>query len=341
MTNACSRPRGDERKSRQAVGGGDCIICVKERPDGPALEVLQVVEGMSHRREAKRVEIPILMVVRNPHKEAAAMWVVHRAEVTASLKRFRLPDENSSGVEGWEERDSHKKPLMDMVRSLYAGRLCDNPGEPGTALFWCRENCLGVAQTATKLSLKGPSGCFDKTDEIPLDPKFQQGERPSYCSFLLPSVAAGQTDIFVLWLTLEGESYQRLIGDRGVFTVDSYTRLLRQIEAFDLEDATDEGNEFHRQHMEPDGAIIAPAAYDIVIFQGELGTPISVETGSICILQVQPEDKLLAEQVLWFYSQPEEFYLVLRYESATAPKPAANGFVVRNRAGAPSCAASH
>jgi hypothetical protein len=313
------------------VGGGDCVICVKQDPNWPALEVSQVIEGLAHHRAEERVDIPILMVVRNPGDTPIALRVAHRAFVMASLKRFRFRPERS-GVKGWEDQDPYKKRLMDVMRGLYAGRLQENPDKPGTALFHRRVNCLVAQQEPETLSLDGPDGCFLQKDELDPPPQFAQAETPSFCSYLLPPVAPRQAELFVLWLTLEGPSYRRLVGKGGTFTVDSHTRLLRQIKAFDVDLASDAGKDFYHRHVEPDQAIITSAAYDIVIFQGDLGDPIAVEAGSICILQVQPDDKSLAEKVLWFYGQPEEFYLVLRYESAsTAPKPATNGFVVGNR----------
>lgn len=313
------------------AGGGDCIVCVRQEPGGPGLDVLQVIEGLAHHRVDERVDIPMLMAVRNPGTTRVAMRVVHRAFVKASLKRFRFRAPCSAAKDGWEDRDPYKKRLMSVMRSLYAGRLRKNPDKPGTALFHARVNCLRARQEAEVLSLDGPGGCFSKQDEVDLSPEFDQGEVPSFCSYLLPPVEPGQGELFVLWLTLEGDSYRRLVGDGRLFTVDSYSRLLRQIKAFDVPEAPDEGKKLHRDHVQPDQAIIAPAAYDIVIFQGNLGDPIAVEAGSICILQVQPEDEHLAEKVLWFYGQPEEFYLVLRYESVGEAKPATNGFVVGKR----------
>ena len=329
MTKACNRAQSEQIPRQAMVEGGDCIVCMAEKPDGSPLEVIQVIEGIAHHREDERIDLPFLMVVHNSHRtEAARLRVVHRASVTASLRRFRFHASQSSAVEGWEGRDPRHKQMMDTLRALYAGRLHENPDEPGTALFWGRMNCLGVHQKAIKLSLNGPDGCFGDTDELSLPPEFPQEETPSYCSFLLPPVAPRQTELFVLWLTLEGKSYRRLIGDSGIFTVDSCTRLLRQIKAFDLEVASAKGRDFYYQYIEPKKSLISPAAYDVVILQGEMGDPIAVEDGSICILQVQPEIEHLARQVLWFFGQPDEFYLILRYESAETWKPATTGFVV-------------
>jgi hypothetical protein len=102
---------------------------------------------------------------------------------------------------------------------------------------------------------------------------------------------------------------------------------------FDLDEASDEGREFYRQHIEPADSIIGPDRYDIVIFQDDLGDTIAVEFGSMYILQVESSDKRLADQTLWFYGQPEEFYLILRYESPTAPREETFGFVVSNVVG--------
>jgi hypothetical protein len=331
MTGDSTECRWHPRQA--AVGGGDCVVCVKQDPDGPALEVSQVIEGMAHHRDLDRVDIPILMAVRNPGDVPVAMRIVHRAFVKASLKRFRFRPEGPSGKKGWEEKDPYKQQLMDVLRGLYAARLREDPENPRTALFYRRVNCLGTQQEPETLSLDGPDGCFLQEDEFDPPPQFDQGETPSFCSYMLPPVAPRQADLFVLWLTLEGPSYQRLVRQGGMFTVDSHSRLLRQIKAFDVDLASENGRDFYCRHVAPRQAIISPAAYDIVIFQGDMGDPIAVEAGSICILQVQPEDKSLDSKVLWFFGQPEEFYLVLRYESVPAePRPATNGFVVGKRA---------
>lgn len=322
-----TKREGDARQGRE--GRGDCIVCVKQHPDGLGLEVRQVVEGLAHHRNRRRVDIPILIAVRNPHDVPVAMRVVHRAFVKASLKQFRFRSAGSAAKEGWEDRDPSKKQLMSVMRALYAGRLREDPDKPGTAIFHARMNCLRALPEAETFSLDGPGGCFSERDEVDLSPEFDQGEAPSFCSYMLPHVEPGQGELFVLWLTLEGDSYERLIGDGRLFTVDSYSRLLRQIKAFDVPEAPDDGKRVYRDHIQPQGAIIAPAAYDIVIFQGNLGDPMVIEAGSVCILQVQPEDVRLSEKVLWFYGQPEEFYLVLRHKSAGAKtKSVASGFVV-------------
>lgn len=293
----------------------DCIICAREHPDGPDLKVDQVIEGLAHRREEERVEIPILLNVRNPDDDVpAVMRVVHRTFVTARLQRFRFDSEN---------------PLLSTMRDLYAGRLRPRSEDPSTAFFHRRINCLRATPEPDIVGLNGPGGCFEGKDEVELTPEFDQGDEPSFSSFLLPPVAPRRRELFVLWLTLEGESYRQLVGDGRLFTVDSYSRLLRQLKTFDVPNAPEAGKKIYRDYIEPPAAIIAPAAYDIVIFQGDLGDPIAVEAGSICILPVQPENKQLAENVLWFYGQPKEFYLVLRYGPPSGgTQPATEGFVV-------------
>jgi len=344
MAKACN-DSGDDRESRRTVvgSGGDCIVCIKKSPKDDDLKIIQIVEGMAHHRNEQRVEMPILMVVHNPHDKPLEMRVVHRAFVEVSLKRF-YPSENPQPRDSWERRDPKKKPLMDVLRDLYAGRLRGIQGNPEAALFHQRVNFLGSKQEANMLSLKGPDDCFADKDERNLEPEFDRevlwdqqpidssGKKrePSYCSYLLPAIAARKTELFVLWLTLKGTSYQRLIGDSGTFTVDSDARLLRQIRAFDLKNASVDGKKTYKKYIEPEGSILTPTAYDIVVFQGKLGDSIVVATGSICILQVQPKKESLAKQVLWFYGQPEEFYLVLRYGSESLPMSATTGFVVNN-----------
>ena len=74
---------------------------------------------------------------------------------------------------------------------------------------------------------------------------------------------------------------------------------------------------------------MAPLAYDIVIFQ-ELGDRVAVKAESVCILRVQPDNRQLADKVLWFFGKPaDEFFLMLTYATPSPPAPApSNGFVV-------------
>ena len=130
---------------------------------------------------------------------------------------------------------------------------------------------------------------------------------------------AGEKSVFTVSATINPKTYERLVGDR--FSVDSYTRLKRDIEADDLNGADERTVDFYNANIRPDKAVIAPQAYDIVIFQ-KLGHPVQVKSESIKITPGHPANEQLAKEVLWFFGQPEEFFLNLSYSEVCQDSPA-------------------
>ncbi len=137
-----TKREGDARQGRE--GRGDCIVCVKQHPDGLGLEVRQVVEGLAHHRNRRRVDIPILIAVRNPHDVPVAMRVVHRAFVKASLKQFRFRSAGSAAKEGWEDRYPSRQQLMSVIRALFSLLRREDPVKPGAAMFLAGISCVRV-----------------------------------------------------------------------------------------------------------------------------------------------------------------------------------------------------
>jgi len=287
-----------------ATGNSDCVICVKEHPakEKAGLEVLQVIEGLAYHPEVPTVEIVFIFVVQNSGLSPTRLRVVHRGGVDSSFQPFTLES---------------NLPRDGILRELYADRIKRNDDVPGTIRFHKRINCLGLDPEPLEVSLAGPGSCFSRSkDAISLTSEVMDaGESPAYTSYLIPPtdhdpMPAGECCIFTLCSTLHRETYKRLVKDR--FSVDSYTRLKRDIETQDWPNADEKAKDFYNKHIRPQDAVIAPQAYDIVIFQN-LGHPVEVKSESIRITPGRPANQELSDQVLWFFGQPEEFFLILGY----------------------------
>jgi hypothetical protein len=295
-----------------ATGSSDCIICAREYPEEagkedskePRLEVLQVIEGLAYHPEVPTVEIVFIFVVQNSRPGPSRLRVVHRGGVDSSLQPFTLES---------------NLPQDRILRGLYADRIKRNDDVPGTIRFYKRINCLGRDLEPVVVSLAGPGSCFSRSkDAISLTPEVSDAaENPAYTSYLIPPadydpMPAEERCIFTLCTTLHKETYERLVTDR--FSVDSYTRLKRDIETQDLPHADQRAKDFYDRYIRPEHAIIAPQAYDIVIFQ-KLGGPVEVKSESIRITAGRPANGELSDEVLWFFGQPEdeEFLLILSY----------------------------
>jgi hypothetical protein len=292
------------------------VICVGDRSESPRIEIDQVIEGLAYHRAKGRVEIRLFFVVHNPTNENAGFRVVHRGDVEAELRPFTFETDDA---------------VAETISALYAARLKPNDGDKQTAYFHSRVNCLGASPVPEVVSLTGPGGCFKgRKDSLRLNAEFGRGPMPSYTSFRIPEIAAGERSLFQMSLTISGASYDYLVKSPPWFSVDSYTRLLRDIRAYDLQRANDEAKRLFEESIAPEAFHLIPTAYDIVIFQA-LGDPVQVLSGSLAILPVRPDDPVLAEEVLWFFGQPaSEFYLKLDFADSPAERvPKANGFVVR------------
>jgi hypothetical protein len=217
------------------------------------------------------------------------------------------------------------EPSDRILRELYVDRIQRSEDDPKTIRFHKRINCLGLDSNAIVVSLAGPGSCFSsRVDGIHLTPELlDDSGDPAYTSYLIPSrdrdpISAGECTIFKVSAKLHQQTYERLVADR--FSVDSYTRLKRDIETQDLEYAGQEAKNFYNEYIKPQGAIVAPEAYDIVIFQ-TLGHRVEVRSESIRITPGRPPSAHLSNQVLWFFGQPEEFFLNLSYAEVDCLSP--------------------
>jgi len=287
--------------------GSDCVICTKGEPTQSGLRILQVTEALSFHPGAWTVDILLDFVYKHDGDDPVTLRVIHRGSTTATLHQFSLEA---------TEDERHK-----ILLALYAGRF--KKGEPlsNTIYFHPRVNCYGVDPEGIPVSILGPGKCFQGIDDgYELSPEIGgAGTDPMFTSYLLPPrgsqpIPPGESGVFRLRLKIGQETYRRLVGDGTNFSVDSYTRLMRNMEAYDLAHADLRIRSLYLTRVKPPGATIEPEAYDIVVFNGSgLGQPVIVKSGSISITPATPTEKHLKKKVLWFLGQPGEFYLKLGY----------------------------
>jgi hypothetical protein len=290
----------------------DCVICTKEAPDSPGVKIEQVIEGLVYHRRGKRGEILLLFLIHNPNRNPTAFRIVHRGNVSAELRPFSF---------------SFESEALETIKSLYSERIREKKGDPQTALFHKRINCLSASLEPVEASLLGPSRCFENGHRsIPLDRDFPASSAPSFSSFLVPALDPGERVLFTVSIDMDINPY--LPDDPPFFSVDSYTRLVRDILAYDVPNATPQGRDLFLRSIEPKQYHLAPDAYDIVIFQ-QLGDPVVVSSESICIVRVRPDNEELAAKVLWFFGKPvDEFYMVLSYARDGSNRADNSGFAI-------------
>jgi len=291
-------PHGKEPQDRT-----DCVIFTTDPPSRRGLRVLQVVERLTYYREKEKVDIVLDVFTKHEGDKPLRYRIVHRGWVTATLQAFRV------GKQG----DERQK----VFSQLYADRINRNPSDPQTVLFFPRVNCFGTSQRATTVSLLGPGRCFEQLDNgTTLNPEIPTGPGAAFTSFLLPppgcnEIMPGECAVCRIALSLPGETYRRfVVSDR--FTVESYSRLLRCIETYDLQHADEAQIDLYETSMRSRDAVIKPERYDIVIHQHP-GGEVVAEGGSISITPARIRDEQLAKKVLWFFGEPTEFNLKLRF----------------------------
>jgi hypothetical protein len=272
----------------------------------------QVVEGLRYSRKDKCVDITLILELENGSDISACVRVVHRGDVDGWLEPFTFDPENDA---------------LRLLTRLYSDRIVRNPDNPRGALFYPRVNCLAVADQPAEVSLDGPGKCFaGKAGLLKLERETPKGVHPSFTSFLLPAITPKTRELFVLRLRFGQPTYEYLVGPW--FSVSSYRRLLSDIATFDMVNASPQAQDLFRGSIEPVEAHIVPEAYDIVLFQ-DIGDPVEVMDGSVCILPVRHDDDGLARQVLWFYGKPaSDFYLELRYAACRPAGPPEDCFIV-------------
>lgn len=289
-------------------GGSDCVIITEEEPGPTGIRILHAIESLAYRPHGgdQKVLIWVDFVLVHEGTKPARIRIVHRGKTGASLVKFSLGGGND--------------PRQRILRELYADWI--EPTSDGKLDFYERVNCYGRAPTPIRLSTAGPGDCFaDGQVEMPLTAEIESPHPyQAYSSYLIPPRASrkkiqpGEKVIWRVRIDIAGESYRHLVRDGSEISVDSYTRLLRDIENVDLPNEKDERliEHFHSK-IQRDSAVICPKAYDIVIFQQEeIGQPVELKSGSISITPARI-GKELAGKVLWFLGQPDEFYLKFRY----------------------------
>jgi hypothetical protein len=281
----------------------DCVIFTTDPPSRRGLKVLQVIERLTYYREEEKVDIVLDVFTKHDGDKPLRYRVVHRGWATATLHAFQV------GKTGDEKQR--------IFSQLYADRINKNPSDPQTLLFFPRVNCFGTSQEATTVSLLGPGGCFEQLEDgITLDPEIPTGPGAAFTSFLLPppgcsEIMPGECAVCRITLSLPKETYRRFVAS-DQFTVESYSRLLRCIETYDLQHADKAQVDLYDRSMRSREAVIKPERYDIVIHQHPGGVVVA-ERGSTSITPARIHDEQLAEKVLWFFGEPAEFNLKLRF----------------------------
>jgi hypothetical protein len=277
----------------------DCVICTRARPSDPEIDIVQIIEILKYRR-GRSAHILLLLVVANRSKTSeAGLRITHPGKVTVKLKRL--------DIKSSEECES-------LVLRLYQSRLAISE-QPDQIKFRARLSYAELADEIKEYSTLGPGACFSDGERCKkIDPEVEKdlpADAP-FTSFLLPRMNAEEQSIFLIELDLVGEAYKNLVGRDDRFSVDSYARLKRDLEANALPKAPIGFRDHYEMFIGPDSMNIGPKAYDIVILQ-KLGDPVIVERGSLYITPVKPADSDLDDEVLWFLGRPEDFYLRLRY----------------------------
>jgi hypothetical protein len=290
-------------RGKDPCGRTDCVVITCEPGSSRGLVVLQVIEQLTYYREDEKVDIVLDVFTEHRGHERARYRIVHRGWVTGHLHTSSIREDGDEGQE--------------LFSKLYAGRIDENPDDPTSLLFYRRVNCLGKSLDATVVSLAGPGRCFDKLkDGARLEPEIPTGPGAAFTSFIIPppqcgEIMPGESAVCRIKLSLSGETYRRFIR-KGRFSVDSYSRLLRQIETEDLQHADEDQADLFNKTMRSREAVIRPLAYDILICQHP-GGEVDLEDGSISITPVPIRDERLRERALWFFGEPEEFNLRLCY----------------------------
>jgi len=289
-------------------GGADCIIVTCEPAVPRGLVVFQVIEKLKYHRGNETVDIVLDIFTEHKGDEPARYRIVHRGLVTGHLHSFSIR----------KDGDREQK----LFSRLYAGRIDADPDDTASVLFYRRVNCLGKSQDATRVSLAGPGRCFDElTDGTRLEPEITAGPGAAFTSFILPppqcrDIMPGETSVCRIKLSIPTETYRRFVREDR-FSVDSYSRLLRQIETEDLKHADADQIALFDRTMRSRESVIRPLAYDILVFQHPEGE-VALEDGSISITPVPIRDPLLSEKALWFFGEPEEFNVKLCYRKRGA-----------------------
>ena len=100
--------------------------------------------------------------------------------------------------------------------------------------------------------------------------------------------------------------------DGSEITVDSYTRLMRDIETYDLPYEKNVGlKRLYEKSIAVKEAVIEPTEYDIAIFQS-IGQELILQSGSISATPIHVPS-VSEKEALCFLGQPREFCLRFSY----------------------------
>jgi hypothetical protein len=296
-----------QAKSSNNTISSDCVIFAKEKPSDTGVEILHVSEGISYHPDDHCVKIHFTIISRNSGTKPVRFRVIHRGKTTACLQKFSFSDTGD--------------PRRKILSSLFDKWIKKNPDDDETVFFHKRVNCVGVDPEPVIVSLSGPGRCFEKMElqQLPLTPEIQEMYgHPSFSSYLIPprdysEMKPDEITIWTMKLKIEEESYLRFVNDGSEINVNSYTRLMRDIETYDL---PNEKNKqlirLYEDFISSKNSTIEPTEYDIVIFQ-QLGQSLILRSNSISATPVCPSPSISEKEAICFFGQPKEFSLRLSY----------------------------
>jgi len=281
----------------------DCIICTRERPSRADLRILQVIEGLTYQPGVPTARILLDIISEHRGRTPIRYRVIHRGKTKATLRKYSL---------------EATTPEQRLLNRTYQERLEPNPKDPDSILFHQRTNCSDISPEGLVISLAGPGSCFTQLGaSLDLSPELgERGPDPVFTSYIIPpqeseAIQPRERAICRLELELGERTYERLVRDGSGFSVDSHKRLMRDIEAYELEDAPEELRDLYKGTVQRKDCLLAPEKYDIVVFQN-LGRRVRVRPSSFNVTPGPLPDRALKEEVLWFFGN-DEFYLELEY----------------------------
>ena len=315
MPDACDSPLGAQPSRAYGSAAGDCAIFTKETPKQCGPKIVQVIESISYHPSDRTVRILFDIVTRHTGKEPVRFRLVHRGRTEASL--HRLP----AGAED---------PRQEVLNGLYVDRIKFDEAKPNTMLLHQRNNGVGYQPEPIEVSLSGPGAIFDKTaGPITLKAEIESEEAdPMFMSYIIPpdplAIQPGETAVCRVELALVGKSYERFVEDPPSFSVECDSRLMADMEAFELDRSEGKLRELYIKNIQPKNCILSPQAYDVVVFQGVGGCArVSLQRSSFGYTPGPVPSAELAKRAVWCFGDPG-FYLEFLY----AERP--SGVIVTN-----------
>lgn len=292
--------------------GADCVIFTNAEPCRGGLQILHVTEGLSYHPDKQEVCIHLDIFCKNTGTKAERLRIIHRGKVEAYLQRFAFSNDDDK--------------CIDIMKRLFYERIRPNQENEQSILFNKRVNCLGIDPEAITVSLSGPGDCFEKIQQpVKLVPEVSDRRQDAaFTSYLIPPpplqpIQPSEVSVFTMKLSIQGSTYARLVGDGSEISVDSYTRLMRDIETYDLPlEANIKLKRLYEKNVEDNEAVIEPVEYDIVIFQS-IGQKLILQSNSISATPIQIPS-VSEKEALCFLGQPKEFCLKFSYPDEVVAK---------------------